>query len=78
MGQFVEVNNQVSLGTVIHLITLVFTIGAFYWGMRELVFKLHHENKERMATIERTMATMNSKLDLMYEWWTTFMERRDK
>lgn len=65
-----------SYGLVLHLIGSIVTLVGIYWKMRELVFKLHTDNLARLAEVAAAVKTMEAKVESLWEWFTTHLERR--
>lgn len=59
------------IGLVIQLaLTLVAVVG-LYWKLRELIFKLHGENQQHIATI-------NARLEPLWDYFTHIAERSNR
>ena len=55
---------------LLQILLMVIVAVGLYWKLRELIFKLHAENRERFAELE-------AKVNAVYTWWRGFTERRD-
>lgn len=61
---------HVSFDALLQIVGFIAVMIGLYWRMRELVFKLHNDNSQRMTGIE-------TKLDVLYKWWQQYIERRN-
>lgn len=67
---------RISVQDLASAIGLIVTLIAIYWKMRELIFKLHNENKASIALISSEIAEVNTRIEPIVEWWNNRQERR--
>lgn len=67
---------RISVQDLASALGLIITLVAVYWRMRELIFKLHNENKTSISTISSEINEVNTKIEPIVDWWNNRQERR--
>lgn len=79
-GRRVTFDWTITLGAVLvaatNLLGLLISGVTLYYKSREWVLKLHADNKEQLAALSGTIQAMEAKVDSLWEWFTTRLERR--
>lgn len=61
---------SISFDALLQIAGFIAVMVGIYWRTRELIFKLHNENQTHMSAME-------AKLNMLYEWWQNYIERRN-